>query len=604
MKDLAYLNKYFRKYSRRLLAGVFFVIASNLLSIYPAQIIRISIDLIKENLILYRLSAGFDSQTAHYKNIALLFGGILLSLALIKGIFMFFMRQTIIVVSRHIEYDLKNELYSHYQLLSQSFYKKNNTGDLMNRVTEDVGRVRMYLGPAVMYAINMVVLFVLIIITMFNINVRLSIYALLPLPFLAVAIYLVNETINKRSEQIQEQLSGLSTFVQETFSGIRILKAFVREKDRKRFFAEASTNYRTQSMGLVKVQAMFFPTMLILIGLSTLLTILIGGLEVINGTITTGNIGEFIVYVTLLTWPVTSLGWVTSLVQRAAASQKRINQFLNTKPEIVSGKTKINQLKGDIRFENVSFSYPGAGFEALKSVSFHVKPGETLGILGKTGSGKSTIGALLNRLYDADKGKIWIDEIDIKKYNLTDLRKNNGYVPQETFLFSDTISNNIAFGLPGASQNEIELAAKISDIHDSILSFPNEYATEVGERGITLSGGQKQRVSIARALIKKPIILCLDDCLSAVDTQTEERIFNSLSTEIKGKTTVIISHRISSLRNSTNILVLDDGEVMEYGNHLDLLLKKGLYSQFYEKQILEEESIDKPDNVILNKPEG
>lgn len=604
MKDLAYLNKYFRKYSGRLLAGVFFVIASNLLSIYPAQIIRISIDLIKENLILYRLSAGFDSQTAHYKNIALLFGGILLSLALIKGIFMFFMRQTIIVVSRHIEYDLKNELYSHYQLLSQSFYKKNNTGDLMNRVTEDVGRVRMYLGPAVMYAINMVVLFVLIIVTMFSINVRLSIYALLPLPFLAVAIYLVNETINKRSEQIQEQLSGLSTFVQETFSGIRILKAFVREKDRKRFFAEASTNYRTQSMGLVKVQAMFFPTMLILIGLSTLLTILIGGLEVINGTITTGNIGEFIVYVTLLTWPVTSLGWVTSLVQRAAASQKRINQFLNTKPEIVSGKTKINQLKGDIRFENVSFSYPGAGFEALKSVSFHVKPGETLGILGKTGSGKSTIGALLNRLYDADKGKIWIDEIDIKEYNLTDLRKNNGYVPQETFLFSDTISNNIAFGLPGASQNKIELAAKISDIHDSISSFPNGYATEVGERGITLSGGQKQRVSIARALIKKPIILCLDDCLSAVDTQTEERIFNSLSTEIKGKTTVIISHRISSLRNSTNILVLDDGEVMEYGNHLDLLLKKGLYSQFYEKQILEEESIDKPDNVILNKPEG
>lgn len=589
MKELAYLNKYFKKYRYRLLAGVFFVAASNLLSIYPAQIIRISIDLIKENLLLYRLSKDFEMQTTDYKSIALLFGGLLLVLALIKGIFMFFMRQTIIVVSRHIEYDLKNELYSHYQSLSQSFYKKNNTGDLMNRVTEDVGRVRMYFGPAVMYAINMVVLFILVIATMFSINVKLSIYALLPLPFLAVAIYLVNETINKRSEEIQEQLSKLSTFVQETFSGIRILKAFVRENDRKIYFSEASTNYRTQSMALVKVQSMFFPVMLLLIGLSTLLTVLIGGMEVINGTITSGNIGEFIVYVTLLTWPVTALGWVTSLVQRAAASQKRINEFLATKPEMISGNTKVVDLKGNVEFKNVSFQYPDASYKALNNLSFSIKAGETLGILGKTGSGKSTIGALLNRLYDPTEGKILIDGVILSEYDLNEFRKVSGYVPQETFLFSDTVANNIAFGLPGASAHEIERAAMIADIHESIISFPKAYETEVGERGITLSGGQKQRVSIARALIKNPVILCLDDCLSAVDTQTEERIFRSLSSEIDGKTTVIISHRVSSLRNADQIIVIEDGHIAERGNHKDLLLQNGLYAQIYEKQMLEVE---------------
>ena len=593
MKDLAYLNKFFLKYKWRLIPGVIFVIIANLFAVLPAQVIRTTFNLVSDNIAIYRLFSGFERQTIVLQLFGysvLFFGVVVLLLALIRGIFIFFMRQTIILMSRHIEYDLKNEIYSHYQSLSLAFFRKNTTGDLMNRVTEDVSRVRMYLGPAIMYSINTVVLFILVIYAMVTVNLKLAIFSLLPLPFLALTIYLVNNIINSRSERIQAQLSNLSSFVQETFSGIRLIKAYVRENEVAGRFKESSLNYQRNSMDLVKVQALFYPIMLLLVGLSTIITVYVGGFEVINGHITAGNIAEFVVYVTQLTFPVMSLGWVTSLIQRAAASQKRINEFLHTEPEIKTGHIDIN-LKGNIRFENVSFTYPDTGIQALKNVNFELKQGELLAIIGKTGSGKSTLANLLMRMYDVQAGEICVEEQPIKNLNLMHYRSQIGFVPQEVFLFSDTIANNIAFGC-SATLPEIETAAKQAAVHENISTFEKGYQTLLGERGITLSGGQKQRVSIARALVKKPSLLILDDSLSAVDTRTEEQILRNLDHYTKHSTTLIIAHRISSIKQANQILVLGGGEIIESGNHAQLLSKKGYYYELYQKQLLEEERTD------------
>jgi len=592
MKELAYLNKFFYKYRWRLVPGIVFVIISNLFGVLPAQVIRIAFDLVNENISIFRLFNGFDRQQLVYEIFnygLLLFGSIVLLLALLRGLFLFFMRQTIILMSRHIEYDLKNEIYQHYQSLSMSFYRRNNTGDLMSRVTEDVSRVRMYIGPAIMYTINTAVLFLLIIWAMVSVNLKLAVYCLLPLPVLALTIYFVNTLINKRSEKIQEQLSNLASFVQETFSGIRVIKAYGREKDVRGKFAAESETYKTSSMSLVQVQALFYPMMLLLVGLSTIITVYIGGIEVMKGTITSGNIAEFIIYVNQLTFPVTSLGWVTSLVQRAAASQKRINEFLHTKPEIVSPTENAYDIKGDIKFEKVSFTYPDTGIQALRNISFEVKSGELLAIIGRTGSGKSTIANLIMRMYDTSGGEIRIDNVPLGALNLNDYRRQIGFVPQEVFLFSDTIYNNIAFGLDETKPGQVEQAAKDAAVYQNIAGFEDGFETFIGERGITLSGGQKQRVSIARAIIKEPRILIFDDCLSAVDTKTEEEILNNLSRVMEGRTSIIIAHRISTIKNADRIIVMDAGEIVEQGTHASLLESHGIYFELYEKQLLEEQ---------------
>jgi ATP-binding cassette, subfamily B, multidrug efflux pump len=593
MKDLAYLNKFFYKYRWRLIPGVIFVIISNIFGVLPAKVIQIAFDLVTENINTYRLFNGFDRQELVYKIFGyslLFFGATVLTLALLRGIFLFFMRQTIILMSRHIEYDLKNEIYQHYQELSMSFFRRNNTGDLMNRVTEDVSRVRMYVGPAIMYAINTIVLFLLVIILMVSVNVKLAIYSLLPLPVLAFTIYYVHNIINERSEKIQERLSRLSGFVQETFSGIRVIKAYVRETDVNEKFAVESNAYKKDSLALVQVQATFYPTMLLLVGLSTIVTVYIGGLEVMNGTITSGNIAEFIVYVNQLTFPVTSLGWVTSLVQRAAASQKRINEFLETKPEIVSGGEDKFDFKGHIAFKEVCFTYPDTGIKALNKVSFEVKPGEFLAIIGRTGSGKSTIANLLMRMYDPSEGTITIDGQPLKNLNLNQYRSQTGFVPQEVFLFSDTIANNISFGESSKTEvDKIEQAAKDAVVYHNIVAFEQGFETMIGERGITLSGGQKQRLSIARALIRDPRLLIFDDCLSAIDTKTEEEILKNLGKNLQGRTSIIIAHRVSTIKNADNILVLDNGAIVEEGNHAELLELNGIYKELYEKQLLEEQ---------------
>lgn len=591
MKHLAYLNKYFWKYRWHLIPGILFVIISNVFGVLPAPVIRLSFDLVTENIGIYHLYAGFERQDIIYNLLGdslLLFGAIVLLMAILRGLFLFFMRQTIILMSRHIEYDLKNEIYAHYQRLSLAFYRRNNTGDLMNRVTEDVSRVRMYLGPSIMYAINTAVLFLMVIYAMLTVNVRLAVFSLLPLPVLALAIYLVNTEINHRSGRIQERLSGLSSFVQESFSGIRVIKSYVREKYINASFRKESELYKTDSLSLVKVQALFYPVMLLLAGLSTLITVYIGGIEVMKGNITAGNIAEFIVYVNLLTFPVLSLGWVTSLIQRAAASQKRINEYLQTVSEVDQPNVPAIDIKGNIEFKNVSFVYPDTGIMALKEVSFSVAPGELLAIIGRTGSGKSTIANLLMRMYDCTSGEIVIDGKPIQALNLENYRAQTGFVPQEVFLFSDTIANNIAFSVDKMDMDRVENAAKSAAVYDNIAAFDEGFATMIGERGVTLSGGQKQRVSIARAVFKQPKILVFDDCLSAVDTKTEEEILNNLGEVMTGRTSLLIAHRISTIKNADKIVVLDDGKIIEQGTHDALIELKGSYFELYEKQLLEE----------------
>lgn len=594
MKELYSLNKYLYKYRYRMLLGVLFITLSNWFGVFPAQVIRLAFDLVREQISLYNYLDGFERQAMFYKafiSIVFLFGLIVFAVAVIKGIFMFFMRQTIIVVSRLIEYDLKNEIYAHYQILNLSFYRKNNTGDLMNRVSEDVGRVRMYIGPAIMYTLNLIVLFILVISTMISINPKLTLYAVLPMPFLFISIYYVQNLINKKSEEIQEQLSTLSNTIQESFSGIRVIKAYVREEEIKSKFFEESEHYRTKSMSLVNLQAVFFPIVLALIGISTLLTVYVGGKEVISGKITAGNIAEFIVYVNMLTWPVTSVGWVTSLVQRASASQKRINEFIKLVPEIQENdhQHKIN-LKGDIEFKNVDFTYPETGIKALKNISFKVEAGKSLAIIGRTGSGKSTIANLLFRMYDVSGGAIYMDGRDIREHHLLNFRDQMSMVPQEVFLFSDSIKNNIAFGTGEVEFERIERAAKDAAVLDNILKFDKGFETMIGERGVTLSGGQKQRISIARAILKEPKVLIFDDALSAVDTKTEEAILKELRQIMKQRTSILISHRISTVKHADHILYLEAGEIIEQGTHDELLSNKNAYAELYQMQLLEEEN--------------
>lgn len=593
MKHLKFLNKYFLKYKWRIIPGIIFVIISNIFQVIPAQVVGHAFNLITENIAIYQLFDGFDRQEIIYQIFSsnlLFFGALILFVYLLRGLFLFFMRQTIILMSRHIEYDMKNEIYAHYQKLSLGFYRRNNTGDLMSRATEDVNRVRMYVGPAIMYATNTLFLFFIAIFFMFSVNVKLAFFALLPLPFLVGIVYYVNTLINTKSERIQAQLSRLSNFVQERFSGIRVIKSYVREAQTQQVFANESIAYKNRSMNLVKVQALFYPTMLLLVGLSTILTVYIGGKQVIDGTITPGNIAEFIIYINLLTFPVTMLGWVTTLIQRAAASQKRINEFLQLQPEIVSTNTQTPIIAGNISFKNVSFTYPDTGIKAIKNVSFDIKKGQFVAIIGRTGSGKSTLANLIMRMYDIESGKIEIDGTELRKLNLINYRNQIGFVPQEVFLFSDTITNNIAFGLSEVKPQQVQQAAKDAAVYQNIVEFDLKFETMLGERGITLSGGQKQRVSIARALIKTPKILILDDCLSAVDTKTEEEILDNLGKIMKDKTSIIIAHRISTIKNADKILVLDNGEIIEQGTHFELLSQNGAYAEIYSNQLLEEEN--------------
>lgn len=587
MKELKYLNKYLLKYKRLILLGLLFVVISNVFQIIPAQLVRHSLDLVSENIRVYRTFDGLSIQDSFFKVFAfgiLMYAGLILLMALLRGFFLYLVRQTLIVMSRHVEFDLKNEIFAHYQALPLSFYRKNNTGDLMNRISEDVSRVRMYLGPAIMYGLQLITLFMMLIPWMFHVSTMLTWYALIPLPLLSLSIYFVNNIIERRSEQIQKSQSRLSTFVQEAFSGIRVLKSFNREHESIRKFELESDEYKHQSLKLTKVQALFFPLIMGLIGLSTILTIYAGSTEVIRGNLTLGNIAEFIIYVNLLTWPVTSLGYTSSLVQRAEASQKRINEFLKTESTLVSEKNLEKEIQGKVEFSKVSFTYPDTGIKALKDISFTVNPGESLAIIGTTGSGKSTISALISRLYDVREGEIRIDDIPISHYNLQALRKQTGYVPQDVFLFSDTISNNIAFGMEEPHEEKIIQAARDADVYHNIMAFPQGFSTRVGERGITLSGGQKQRVSIARAIVHEPRILMLDDALSAVDTKTENNILNSLKRIMQNRTTIIISHRVSSAKLANKIIVLNDGQIVEEGTHESLLEKGGFYKDLYDKQ--------------------
>jgi len=579
MKELQHLNKYFLKYKYKILIGIIITIIARIFLLFTPRLVRKSINVVDE------FRKGTITDISLVKSQLLINILYIIGAAIVAGIFTFLMRQTIINVSRYIEYDLKNEIYRQYQKLSLNFYKKNRTGDLMNRISEDVSKVRMYAGPAIMYTINTATLFIIALIYMFNQAPKLTFYTIIPLPILSIAIYKLSREIHKRSTIVQQYLSKLSTFTQESFSGISIIKAYGIEPQTSVNFDTLSTTSKEKQLSLVRVQAMFFPMMILLIGVSNLLVIYVGGMQYINGEIESlGTIAEFIIYVNMLTWPVATVGWVTSIVQQAEASQKRINEFLNLEPEIKNTVKTTSKIIGDIEFKNVSFTYDDTNIQALKNISFRLHHGETLAIIGKTGSGKSTILDLIGRLYDVDKGTVFIDNQDITQINLDNLRENIGYVPQDAFLFSDTIKNNIKFGNETATDDQVIEAAKYAQVHKNIIKFTNGYNTILGERGITLSGGQKQRLSIARAIIKNPEILLLDDCLSAVDTETEERILKNLNVVSKGKTAIIVSHRISSAKNADKIIVLDNGEIVQEGTHDMLINIDGYYKNLYLEQ--------------------
>ncbi len=565
-----------------------FVILSNIFNVAVPYLVRHVFDEVQLKTTFLPNFANNEAGVAYSKsvmNTAFRFGLLIILASVIRGVFMFFMRQTLIVMSRKIEYDMKNDIFNHYQKLSQRFYRKNFTGDLMNRLSEDVSRVRMYIGPAVMYIVNLVFTFITVIFMMFSVNVELSLWVLMPLPVLSISIYYISEIINKKSDKIQEKLSDITTLSQETFSGIRVLKSFAVERSFFQHMEVESENYRSQKMSLAFIDSLFNPLMLMLVSLSTLLTIYLGGKGVISGTFTFGNIAEFVIYVNLLTWPVASLGWVTSLVQRAAASQTRINRFLHEAPEITNISATPFLFQDEIIVKDVDFRYDEKNYNALSGLNFSLKKGKTLGIIGATGSGKTTIAALLLRLIEPTDGEIIIDKQKLPNINLDDYRQQIGYVPQDVFLFSDTIAQNISFGLnEQANMETITKYAKMAHVHDNIIDFKNGYDTVIGERGITLSGGQKQRIAIARALIREPEILILDDCLSAVDQETEKQILAELKVIMQEKTAVIISHRLSSVLLCDEIIVLDNGKIIETGNHASLLKLNGQYAEIYRKQ--------------------
>jgi ATP-binding cassette subfamily B protein len=583
MKALKYLNKYFFQYKYYFLIGILITVFSKILALEWPEIVGDSLDVVDE----YRLKGSItleELKSELFKNFLYIIG-----FAMLSGFFTFLMRQTIIVSSRKIEFDLKNEIYAQYQRLSSNFYKQNRTGDLMNRISEDVSKVRMYFGPAIMYSINLVLLFVIAFTKMININVKLTLYTVAPMPVLSLSIFLLSKLINERSQIVQLYLSKLTTLSQEVMSGVNVIKSYGLEPQKNKEFKSLAEETKKTNINLYKAQAFFFPLMVLLIGISNLMVIYIGGMEYIAGNIGIGVIAEFIIYVNMLTWPVAALGWVSSIIQQAEASQARINEFLEEDPEIKNHSEKSSKISGSIKFKNVSLRYPDTNILALDRVNLNIKKGQTIAILGKTGSGKSSILQLIARLYDSTEGDVLIDETNIKDLNLYDLRDSIGTVPQEPFLFSESISENIRFGKSDASEQEIMEAAKQAAIHDNIMLFNEKYNTILGERGVTLSGGQKQRVSIARAIIKDPKILLFDDCLSAVDTDTEALILEGIEKASKGKTSIIVSHRISSAKHADFIYVLDEGRIVQEGNHSKLIEEQGYYKALYEQQLLEKE---------------
>ncbi len=591
MGALSHINQYFWKYKWLLFLGIIFTLFSNFFGVFPAQLVRYALDLVTETIDIYFLFKGFSLQKAFYEIFGFtlfFYGGLIILMAIMKGVFLFLVRQTLIVMSRHIEFELKNEIYTHYQTLPLSFYRQQNTGDLMARISEDVGKVRMYVGPSMMYGLNLITVFILVIYSMWQVNQKLMWYVLMPLPILSMSIYYVNSVIIRKSEEIQAALSQISTFAQEAFSGIRVLKSFVREKKSLESFTEASSAYRAKSLGLVKVDSLFTPLIALLVGFSTILVVYIGSQEVIAGRMTVGNITEFIMYVFMLTWPVTALGWTSSQIQRAAASQKRINEFLEAKSELTTGLQIRQEIIGNWEFKDVSFVYPGSDRMVLENVNLSIAAGESVALLGQTGSGKSTVALLMARFYDPSSGEILLDGISLKDWDMAWVRSFVGFVPQDVFLFSTSISENIRFGNDALTQESIEIAAKQADVYDNIMEFPDQFETILGERGITLSGGQKQRVSIARALAKNPKMLILDDCLSAVDTHTEHTILENLKQVTQGKSSLIISHRVSSARLANRIFVLSDGSIIESGSHEFLMERKTLYFELYQQQLNEE----------------
>jgi ATP-binding cassette subfamily B protein len=595
MRNLRSLNKYFIKYRWRLILGVIFIICANIFGVYSPQVVRQAVNSIVSQIGYYRFYENGTSTADYFRTFStsiLFFAILVVALAVVRGLFMFFMRQTIIVMSRLIEFDQKNEIYKHYQELHLDFFKRNNTGDLMSRITEDVSRARMYTGPAMMYSINLIVLFVMVIFTMIRVNPELTLYTVAPLPVLGFTIFYVNGIIEKKSELIQKQLAFLTTISQESYSGIRVIKSYVQERYMYQYFENEAEQYKARTLGLARTEAIYFPVIFLLVGLSTLATIFVGGRQVMEGKITPGNIAEFVIYINMLTWPMASVGWVMALVQRAAASQKRIDEFLSTPSAIVSPAAAPEEIHGEVEFRHVSFTYPNTGITALRDVSFHLKKGERLAVIGRTGSGKSTLAQLLVRLYDPDEGQVLIDGKKVRAFNLDSLRKQIGYVPQDVFLFSDTISRNIAFGLDQeqVSAQRVREAARQASVLNEIELLPQKFDTLVGERGVTLSGGQKQRISIARALINEPRIMIFDDCLSAVDAQTEQNILGYLNEVLASKTAIIITHRIFSLLTFDKIIVLDEGRLAEEGTHESLLAKGGLYAELFSRQQLEEQT--------------